>query len=87
MLTGDALLTLRVNDLAGLLAGTEGVSGPPWYTTGEPGGCAGLHPGDLADLEPSALAGGHGRPLTGPGHGGRRPGVRRGGVTGAPRVP
>jgi glyoxylase-like metal-dependent hydrolase (beta-lactamase superfamily II) len=64
VLTGDALVTLRVNEAAGLL-GRQGLSGPPWYTTWD-GPAATASIAAIAALEPSVVAGGHGRPLTGP---------------------
>lgn len=33
LVTGDVLITLRINSLSGLLFGRRGLSGPPWYTT------------------------------------------------------
>jgi glyoxylase-like metal-dependent hydrolase (beta-lactamase superfamily II) len=66
LLSGDALVTLQVNTLAGIVRGRQGLSGPPWYTTADPvAGRASLR--TLAALDPRVLAGGHGRPLTGPG--------------------
>ena len=66
VLSGDAILTVEVNTWAGLLRQRQGLSGPPWYTTWDrPAAIASI--GEIADLEPSVLAGGHGRPLTGPG--------------------
>jgi glyoxylase-like metal-dependent hydrolase (beta-lactamase superfamily II) len=65
VLTGDALVTLRVNDPAGFLLGRQGLSGPPWYTTWNPG-LARAAITAIAALEPSVVGGGHGRPLTGP---------------------
>jgi glyoxylase-like metal-dependent hydrolase (beta-lactamase superfamily II) len=66
VISGDALLTLRVNDAAGFLWGRQGLSAPPWYTTWDRQ-AAHASIRAIADLEPSALAGGHGRPLTGAG--------------------
>lgn len=66
LITGDAVVTLRVNSPAGLLLGREGISGPPWYTTWD-GRLARESVARLADLEPSVLACGHGTPMTGPG--------------------
>ena len=65
VLTGDALVTLRVNDVAGFLLGRQGLSGPPWYTTWNPGLARGAITA-IAALEPSVVGGGHGRPLSGP---------------------
>lgn len=65
-ITGDAVVTLRVNSLAGVLLGRQGLSGPPWYTTWS-STVAARSIADLARLEPDVLAGGHGQPLMGPG--------------------
>jgi glyoxylase-like metal-dependent hydrolase (beta-lactamase superfamily II) len=66
VLTGDALLTLRVNTLAGLLVGRQGLSGPPWYTTWDRRAAAASITA-IGALEPSVVGGGHGRPIGGPG--------------------
>ena len=66
VLSGDAILTLEVNAWAGLLRQRQGLSGPPWYTTWDrEAAIASIV--EIADLEPSVLAGGHGLPLAGPG--------------------
>ena len=66
LLTGDALVTLRVNSVAGLVAGSAGLSGPPRYTSWSwPAAVASV--AALARLEPAVVAGGHGMPMTGPG--------------------
>jgi glyoxylase-like metal-dependent hydrolase (beta-lactamase superfamily II) len=65
LISGDALVTLRVNAAAGLLWGSQGLSAPPWYTTWDRE-AARASIQAIADLEPSVLAGGHGRPLAGP---------------------
>ena len=65
LITGDALVTLQVNTLAGMVRGRGGLSGPPWYTTADPAAArASLR--TIASLEPRILATGHGHPLTGP---------------------
>ena len=66
VISGDALLTLRVNAAAGLLWGSQALSAPPWYTTWDRQ-AARASIRAIAGLEPSVLAGGHGHPLTGPG--------------------
>jgi glyoxylase-like metal-dependent hydrolase (beta-lactamase superfamily II) len=66
LITGDALVTLKVNTWAGLLLQRPGLSGPPWYTTWSPR-AARESIERLARLEPTVLAGGHGRPMTGAG--------------------
>ena len=66
VISGDALLTLRVNAATGLLRGRQGLSAPPWYTTWDRR-AARASIREIAALEPSVLAGGHGRPLAGAG--------------------
>lgn len=66
LISGDALVTLRVNELSGLLLQRPGLSGPPWYTSWDRT-IAAASIERLAALAPSVLAGGHGWPLTGPG--------------------
>jgi len=66
LITGDAVVTLEVNSWAGLLLQRPGLSGPPWYTTWSPP-AAKESIERLARLEPTVLAGGHGRPMTGAG--------------------
>ncbi|WKX01708.1 MBL fold metallo-hydrolase (plasmid) [Rhodococcus aetherivorans] len=65
VIAGDALLTLRLNSVRGLLHQQPGLSGPPWYTTWSRGAAA-ASIRRLADLDPTVLAPGHGHPLTGP---------------------
>ncbi len=66
VISGDALLTLRVNAAAGLVWGSQGLSAPPWYTTWDRDAARATIRA-IATLEPAVLAGGHGHPLTGPG--------------------
>lgn len=66
VLTGDALVTLRVNTAAGLLRGRQGLSEPPWYTTWDRRAAV-ASIAAIASLAPTVLGGGHGRPLVGPG--------------------
>jgi len=66
LITGDAVVTLKVNSFAGLLLGREGLSGPPRYTSWS-WRAAKQSVAKLAGLEPNVLAGGHGTPMTGPG--------------------
>lgn len=66
LITGDALVTLKVNSWDGLLLQRPGLSGPPWYTTWSTR-AARESIERLARLEPAVLAGGHGRPMTGAG--------------------
>ena len=63
LITGDALVTLKVNAASGLLLGRAGLSGPPRYTSWSRQ-AAGESITALALLEPTSLAGGHGRPMT-----------------------
>ena len=82
VISGDALLTLRVNAATGILRGRQGLSAPPWYTTwdGQDGAC--LH---QCDRRPRAIRARRRpwAPACRRGHGGRHPGVRRRDVTGA----
>lgn len=66
VITGDALLTLRVNAWDGLLLGRPGLSGPPWYTTWD-GAAAKEAIEDIAASDPSVIAPGHGWSLAGSG--------------------
>lgn len=65
VLTGDALLTLRVNSPAGILVGRQGLSGPRWYTTWDRRAAA-ASIAAIAALEPTVVGGGRGRPIDGP---------------------
>ena len=66
LISGDALMTLKVNTVQGLLLQQPGLSGPPWYTTwSQRAAAASIR--TLARLEPTVLAGGHGTPMTDPG--------------------
>ncbi|MDH5242828.1 MAG: MBL fold metallo-hydrolase [Chloroflexota bacterium] len=66
VLSGDALVTLEVNTMAGILRQRQGLSGPPWYTTWDQGAAISSI-SRIAGLEPTVLGGGHGLPLTGTG--------------------
>jgi len=63
LISGDALVTLKVNSWSGLLLQRPGLSGPPWYTTWSRR-AAKQSIARLARLEPTVLAGGHGKPKT-----------------------
>ncbi|HEX5331201.1 MAG TPA: MBL fold metallo-hydrolase [Cellulomonas sp.] len=63
LISGDALMTLKVNTVQGLLLQQPGLSGPPWYTTWSQR-AARESIRTLAGLEPTVLAGGHGTPMT-----------------------
>ena len=65
LISGDALVTLRVNSPAGLL-GQQGLSGPPWYTTWDRQATWGSVMA-MARLAPAVLAPGHGMPVADPG--------------------
>jgi deazaflavin-dependent oxidoreductase (nitroreductase family) len=65
LIAGDAIVTVRLNSVRGLLFQQPGLSGPPWYTTWS-WRAAKQSASDLARLEPRILAGGHGVPMTGP---------------------
>lgn len=64
LISGDAVVTLEMNSLTGLLMQRPGLSGPPWYTTWDRQ-AARESIKALAGLEPSVLGGGHGEPMTG----------------------
>lgn len=64
LITGDALVTVKIKTLTGLLLQRPGLSGPPWYTTWSRR-AATESVGRLARLEPTVLAGGHGKPMIG----------------------
>lgn len=65
LISGDALVTLKMDSLIGLLLQRPGLSGPPWYTTWNRR-AARASIAVLASLAPTVLAGGHGEPMTGP---------------------
>jgi len=64
LITGDAIVTVKLNSLLGLVLHQNGLSGPPWYTTWS-WRAAKESVAKLARLEPIMLAGGHGMPMTG----------------------
>jgi glyoxylase-like metal-dependent hydrolase (beta-lactamase superfamily II) len=66
LITGDAVVTMEVNSLSGLVRRRTRLSGPPWYTTWK-SAAARESIAKLAAVEPTVLAGGHGVPMTGPG--------------------
>lgn len=66
LISGDALVTAKIDTIAGLLLGRNGISGPPWYTTWN-SVAARQSIQALAALNPQVLAGGHGIPMKGPG--------------------
>ena len=62
LIVGDAVVTVDLNSLSGLLTGRERVCGPPRYTTWD-WAAAVRSVGTAAALEPTLLAPGHGQPL------------------------
>jgi glyoxylase-like metal-dependent hydrolase (beta-lactamase superfamily II) len=65
LISGDALVTAKIDTVINLLLRREGLSGPPWYTTwNREASHASMTA--LGRLRPSVLAGGHGTPMTGP---------------------
>ena len=65
LLSGDAMVTARIDTLTHLLTRRDGLSGPPWYTTWD-GPAVRRSMARLADLAPDVVGSGHGRPITGP---------------------
>jgi len=64
LITGDAVVTMQLNTVSGLLLRKPGLSGPPWYTTWSRRAAV-ESVTTLARLEPTVVAGGHGTPMTG----------------------
>jgi glyoxylase-like metal-dependent hydrolase (beta-lactamase superfamily II) len=64
LISGDAIVTLKLNSISGLLLQRPGLSGPPWYTTWSRRAAADSVRA-LAELQPTVLASGHGRPMVG----------------------
>jgi len=64
LITGDAVVTMKLNSVSGLLLQREGLSGPPRYTSWS-WRAAKASVAKLAELEPTVFAGGHGTPMTG----------------------
>lgn len=65
LITGDALVTVALNSVWGLLTRRQEVSGPPWYATWS-WRVAKRSVAALAELGPLVVAGGHGIPMIGP---------------------
>jgi glyoxylase-like metal-dependent hydrolase (beta-lactamase superfamily II) len=65
LLSGDALVTVELNSVSGLLRRRTGLSGPPWYTTWDRAAAA-ASVRRLAELNPTAPPSGHGTPFTSP---------------------
>ncbi|MGZ8436909.1 MAG: MBL fold metallo-hydrolase [Candidatus Limnocylindrales bacterium] len=66
LITGDAVVTLELNSVVGLVLQRQGLSGPPRYTSWN-WRAARDSVAMLARLDPNVLAGGHGQPMTGAG--------------------
>jgi glyoxylase-like metal-dependent hydrolase (beta-lactamase superfamily II) len=71
LVTGDAILTVNLNSLWGMLLWSlrlkrQRVSGPPWYSTWDKR-VAKASVAALAGLKPRVLASGHGAPMAGNG--------------------
>lgn len=64
LISGDAVVTMKLNSVSGLLLQRPGLSGPPWYTTWNRR-AAEDSVRALARLEPTVLASGHGWPMIG----------------------
>jgi len=96
LITGDAVLTVNLNDPRDLLLGKHGAAGPPYISTWD-WAAAKESVAVLAGLEPDVLACGHGRPMAGPGTAARlkafsgrlsqQPGSARSRTTGNRSVP
>ncbi len=63
-ITGDALVTVDLNTLRGLLLQKPRIAGAPWYTSWDrrQAKASAL---TLAGMRPRVVAGGHGKPMTG----------------------
>lgn len=66
LLSGDAMVTSRIDTVRHLLMRRQGLSRPPWYTTWD-ADAARRSIALLADLAPDVVGSGHGQPMTGPG--------------------
>ena len=66
LITGDAVVMLKLNSVSGLLQGKRGLDGPPWYTSWN-WSTVKESVAKLARLEPNVLATGHGEPMAGAG--------------------
>lgn len=64
LLSGDAMVTARIDTVTHLVTRRQGLSGPPWYTTWDTD-AARRSMAQLADLAPNVVGSGHGRPMTG----------------------
>jgi glyoxylase-like metal-dependent hydrolase (beta-lactamase superfamily II) len=62
LVSGDAVLTVDLNSVRGVMLGRQRLAGPPWYTTWD-WHAAHRSIGALAKREPRVLAPGHGPAL------------------------
>ncbi|NUT72860.1 MBL fold metallo-hydrolase [Pseudarthrobacter sp. C4D7] len=62
LITGDAVTTVNLNSMRGVLLGAPDLCGPPWYTTWNRKTSMDSI-SRLADLGPRVIAPGHGQPL------------------------
>lgn len=62
LISGDAIVTMSLNSMRGLLPGERDLSGPPWFTTWN-WKLSIDSVTRLAELGPRVLAPGHGQPL------------------------
>ncbi len=65
VITGDALVTVDLNSVRGIVRREPTLAGPPWYTTWS-WPAAKASAAAVAELAPRVVAGGHGAPLSGP---------------------
>lgn len=63
LISGDAVVTVNLNSISGLLRGRQGLAGPPRYTTWN-WPTARRSMAVIASLNPQTLLPGHGHPLT-----------------------
>ncbi len=77
LLSGDALVT-KPGPLASLVGNKAALTLSPWYFTWDRA-AAKQAAATLAELEPLVIAGGHGRPLSGPDLSGQLRGLAGGG--------
>jgi glyoxylase-like metal-dependent hydrolase (beta-lactamase superfamily II) len=66
LLSGDAMVTARIDTITHLLSRRDGLSAPPWYTTWD-ADAARRSMAQLAGLAPDVVGSGHGHPMTGRG--------------------
>jgi glyoxylase-like metal-dependent hydrolase (beta-lactamase superfamily II) len=64
LISGDAVVTLKLNSVLDVLLHRQGLSGPPWYTSWS-WPIAQESVATLSKLEPNVLAPGHGASMTG----------------------